>query len=1462
MAYGVKYRLDFSDSEGNKRRLEIFKKDYDGIVFPMIGSASPINITWEQDNDFYDPLIASNCEVNLIQTDFVTYEDFYDFDEREFLIKVYYADSVGKHWENYEINWEEANLYWGDESEVWNAIQERWEDYNVGWQEGPNEFIWRPFWQGYLIQDTYQQRISQAPFDVSFKGVDGIGLLKGVDFPVAPNNNVSLWECLHTILYETGLDYTIYVKTDIKEQNVENFTNVFEDVKINSSTYTDEDTFKFDCSSVLYSILNGFNCRIFQTDSDFYIVNNGDLATFENITYRAYDKNGIYINDVIKSNILKIPYDLKPIGDDLIKETSGGIIEVKNVIDFARQLNYIPNGNFEDDFTSWTIVDSDLVSIKDLGVKGKSANILGVYEGAFNTILYNEFLSKVEVDEYQETKFDFSFLVQIENGGFPSQVARYNIPYTLSHSFRQYINGEPTENYKIFYYNSEDELWQEDLRVINFFQYNGRGDWLKYNKNILFDFGDLSADYLPHNFKIEFQQPSKQSGGPHISMNLGGVVIEWETLLYLKDVNGIAEKFLFSNEKSNSISRQITDKNLTNTLEYEDIYQGSTFNQFIKGYLAPIDDANRGLIVKFIRPVDEQYRFIEDITSQQRLNDNRDKMQRYEGTLKKMDTRKPLFLYERIKVDYNLFKEDLPLIIDSFKYNVKQNLYEFTGHIGNQVTDVPMEFKSNQVTYPIESQVVCKTYSVQNNNLINDATIGYYDCDGVWTKEIVPADSGTPDFCASSTPIKISGPDVIVTLEADVCTLGTFYYSLKKCSDDSLGWRTEQLTSEIDLLIDNRVQDASLNDYVVTGQTTEGTSVGIVTDTEQFGCEIAPTLTEFLRSSSPFPNPCEATPDTPAYHDGDGVYPVVGDLVYTQPNGINKLGAGQYLMVNSTYISIEVGNSGLVTAVTDCTVPLQYYRISNCQTGFEFLTSQNINEIDLSISDRVFYDGEYYVVFGVGTNGTKIGPVVPTGETNCPSIPQTFWYALTKCSDDSNGWRSEQTTNEITLSNNDRVSVGNEFYIVSGLTYNATSVGLVVDTGEVGCPVPEILYYELIKCSDNSDGWITNQTTQQISLSNNDRVSAEGEFYTVVGTATLGYNVGNVTDTGEVGCPIIPENNYYTLTKCSDSSTGYISQQTTQQISLNNGDRVRDLNFVDYTVTGTATSGNNIGIISDTGLTGCPAPAPSNAFVTTWDTRIIRSGSTPSNQIQLFLDINGNYNGTIDWGDGLVESLNSYGDRFHTYQTPGIYEVRITGTIEGWRSNSDSDKLLSVKQWGSLRLASTNLSSNIGSNFRGCKNLDLSQVTDVLDLTNVTKLDFTFNGCDNLTTINRANEWDLSNVISFIATFSGCSNYNQDLTSWNAGGQATSITEMFAGCTSFNQDLSGWDVSNVGNARQSFQNTGLVPANLDAIYNSWGYQNLKNGVTISFFPTKYTSAGAAGRAAMDYHWDIFDGGLE
>ena len=1186
MAYGVKYRLDFSDAQGNKRRLEILKKDYSSTVFPLIGTGSPVVLSWEQNNDFYDPLIASNCEVNLIQTDFVIYEDFYDFDEREFLVKVYYAETRVPFWEDKTTKWELTNDYWGDERESWDTIATNWEDYTVGWQQGVTSDNYKAFWQGYLIQDTYTQSITSAPFEVSFKAVDGLGLLKGVDFPLTPNNEVTLWECLHKVLLETGLDYDIYVKTDLKEENAAAVTNVFEDLIINTSTYTDENTYKYNCSEVLFSILSGFNCRVFQTDADFYIINNADLATLENIEYRRYQSDGVYIENVIKTTFLTIPTDAKPINADLSKETSGGVIEVKSKVLLSEQINFIPNGNFEDGFENWSFIDPNNVELSTNGIRGQSIKIIGT-DSAFIRVLKNEFYSGAK--PYSDSVFDFSFVLQMENGGYPLIIASYSVPYQLLATFRRYSGGEPTSDFEDFYFNDQTNEWQSS-EFTNQFNYAGRGEWLTYKKEIAYNITDVTSGYLPLSFIVNFGQPSTTSPF-HVAMYLGGSIINWKNLLYVKTATADPEKFIFSGEDLETVTTQTTTKKLTNKLEYKDIYQGSTFNQFLKGYMAPVGDGFKGVLPMFKRSSDINYRFIEDLTAQQRINDNRVKIQRYEGSIKKTNNRIPIFLHNRLIIGFTNFGESLALVIDTLKFNVKSNLYDFSAHLGEQLTDAVVDFKANKISYSIPIITNCKTYRVQNDDLNNSITYSYYDCDGAFQTVTLQADSDGNDFCATTRPSVPPNANLIDV--DDTCTVSLNFYLLQKCSDSSTGYKSAQYTNEITLGNNRRVQDSSLVNYTIIGQGVTGSTVGTITDTGLFGCPVPVELTSFQRSNNAFPNPCEQVPDITAYHDGAGTYPTIGDVVYTTANTTSPLANGSYLMVNAFYFTIS-GGVGEVQSVTECSAPAnEFYSLRKCSdssTGWR--TGQQNNQISLSNNDRVAVGSTNYVVTGTTTRGTSVGNVTDTNETGCPTPGPTpiYYYSLRRCEDGAEGFRSEQETTAISLFNNDRVNEPNVLpppsFTVIGITTTGTSIGNVIITNETGCPAP-LVYYTLQRCSDGSTGWLSGQPTEAIALNNNDRVTDNGVSYTVIGTGTSGTQIGAVTATGLIGCPDYSIK-YYALLKCSDSSINWRSQQTTSEIALDTFNRVAVGSEI-YTVRPSLSTIDtpNAGFVVDTGELNC-----------------------------------------------------------------------------------------------------------------------------------------------------------------------------------------------------------------------------------------------------------------------------------
>jgi len=242
---------------------------------------------------------------------------------------------------------------------------------------------------------------------------------------------------------------------------------------------------------------------------------------------------------------------------------------------------------------------------------------------------------------------------------------------------------------------------------------------------------------------------------------------------------------------------------------------------------------------------------------------------------------------------------------------------------------------------------------------------------------------------------------------------------------------------------------------------------------------------------------------------------------------------------------------------------------------------------------------------------------------------------------------------------------------------------------------------------------------------------------------------------------------------------------------------------------------------------GPPVKSP---FIITIDTTLVSLGSTGPDKFQLATILAGSYDFEVDWGDGVVETITTWNDprTEHTYTTGGVKEVIIKGQFSGWTFNNagDRNKLLEVKQWGILELGDS------PGHFYGCNNLDLSGVSDFINLSTTSTLENTFRDCTSLTTINNVEYWDTSNITSFVNTFDGTS-FNQDIGGWEVSG-VTDMSFMFFNNATFNQDISGWNVSNVTNMSGMFNNATLFNQDIG----SW---NVSNVTDMSFMFSNATS---------------------
>lgn len=188
---------------------------------------------------------------------------------------------------------------------------------------------------------------------------------------------------------------------------------------------------------------------------------------------------------------------------------------------------------------------------------------------------------------------------------------------------------------------------------------------------------------------------------------------------------------------------------------------------------------------------------------------------------------------------------------------------------------------------------------------------------------------------------------------------------------------------------------------------------------------------------------------------------------------------------------------------------------------------------------------------------------------------------------------------------------------------------------------------------------------------------------------------------------------------------------------------------------------------------------------------------------------------TIDWGDG-TSPVAYTGAASHNYATPGIYEVNVTGTVNGFTAaaGTNSLQITDVKQWGDVVFNSARSMFHNRTKFT-ITALDAPKFAPGASCANM------FYGCN---TFNEdITHWDMANVADVTSMFLNCAAFNQPIGVWNVSG-VTIMNGMFYQAGGFNQPLNNWDVSNVTSTYQMFRSA----VSFNQPLNLWNTANVTN----------------------------------
>ncbi len=367
------------------------------------------------------------------------------------------------------------------------------------------------------------------------------------------------------------------------------------------------------------------------------------------------------------------------------------------------------------------------------------------------------------------------------------------------------------------------------------------------------------------------------------------------------------------------------------------------------------------------------------------------------------------------------------------------------------------------------------------------------------------------------------------------------------------------------------------------------------------------------------------------------------------------------------------------------------------------------------------------------------------------------------------------------------------------------------------------------------------------SVTTQGRYTFEG-FTGVALNARLQTHIVAISDIGD-STPISIENGEYQIDRGAwTDQAGFIDNNQKVRVRANAGD--------DYGVTTTArlNIGESWGVFNLTNK-------EHGDFISIWKTD--NPGFSNDDQITLPLDADGNYDFTVDWGDGSTDQITQWdqAEVTHTYTSAGEYSVVISGTIEGFSFETksgevDREKIIEIQSWGTLKL-----SNNSSGSFSGALNLVLT-ADDALDLSGVESLSSMFVGASNFD--GNIENWDISSVTSLSSFMEGADAYSGELSRWNVS-QVTNFKDMLSGATKFNGKVGQWDIRNATDMDGMLDLTGMSTENYSEALLAWSQlTGVPESMEFSALEVFYNESAIGARSFLinDKGWFITDNGLE
>jgi hypothetical protein len=276
-----------------------------------------------------------------------------------------------------------------------------------------------------------------------------------------------------------------------------------------------------------------------------------------------------------------------------------------------------------------------------------------------------------------------------------------------------------------------------------------------------------------------------------------------------------------------------------------------------------------------------------------------------------------------------------------------------------------------------------------------------------------------------------------------------------------------------------------------------------------------------------------------------------------------------------------------------------------------------------------------------------------------------------------------------------------------------------------------------------------------------------------------------------------------------------------------------------------------------------------NTIYTVWDTTIMEGPYSPTDDHSIRMPLTAaNARDTdcvIDWGDGSYQNIvtadldNSSGV-VHTYSTPGIKHIKVTGSVGGFSFGwvqSDRLKILEMRSWGDMCITGF-------ASFAHGTHMKITAAKGGPVFYHIESGLSTFYNTHNITSVNMT-EWDLSTIDKLNGMFHAC----RDLTELIGLAIPNNIKELvnfIRDCSNtIDVDFTECDFSNITDmsnfATSTVVSASISPEAYDGLLNTIANNPHQTGVQLDV-KANYTAAGANARNQLTdiSGWSITDQG--